>query len=42
MCSLDYESIINTDQKDKNTKYVEDACKKGDFTKSMEGPGGYS
>ena len=41
MCSLDYESILNTHQKEENKKYVEDLHKRKEFTKAMEGPGGY-
>ena len=41
MCGLDYESILNTNQKEKNKKYIEDLHKQKEFTKAMEGPGGY-
>ena len=41
MCSLDYESILNTHQKEENKKYIEDLYKQKEFTKAKEGPGGY-
>jgi hypothetical protein len=41
MCGLDYESILNTHQKEGNKKYIEDLHKQKEFTKAMEGPGGY-
>jgi hypothetical protein len=41
MCNLDYESIINPDQKEKNKKYIQDEDRQTEFTKAMEGPGGY-
>ena len=41
MCGLDCESILNTHQKEENKKYIEDLYKQKEFTKTMEGPGGY-
>jgi hypothetical protein len=41
MCVLDYESILNTHQKEENKKYIDDLHKQKEFTKAMEGPGGY-
>jgi hypothetical protein len=41
MCGLDCESILNTHQKEENKKYIEDLHKQKEFTKAMEGPGGY-
>jgi hypothetical protein len=41
MCGLDYENILNTHQKEENKKYIEDLHKQNEFTKAMEGPGGY-
>jgi hypothetical protein len=41
MCGLDYESILNTPQKEENKKYIEDLHKQKEFTRTMEGPGGY-
>jgi hypothetical protein len=41
MCGLDYESILNTHQKEENKRYIEDLHKQKGFTKAMEGPGGY-
>jgi hypothetical protein len=41
MCGLDYQSIMNTHQKEENKKYIEDLRKQKEFTKVMEGPGGY-
>ena len=41
MCGLDYESVINGHKKEENKKYIEDLHKQKEFTKAMEGPGGY-
>ena len=41
MCSLDYESTLNPEKKEKNEKYVQDEDKAKEFTKAIEGPGGY-
>ena len=41
MCGLDYETILNTHQKEKNKKYIEDLHKQKGSTKAMEGLGGY-
>ena len=42
MCGLDYESILNTHKKEENKKeYIEDLHKQKEFTKAIEGPGGY-
>ena len=41
MCGLDHESILNTHQEEQNKKYMEDLQKQKEFTKAMEGPGGY-
>jgi hypothetical protein len=39
---LDYESILNTHKKEGNKKeYIEDLYKQKEFTKAMEGLGGY-
>ena len=41
MCGLDYESILNTHKKEENKEYIEGLYKQKEFTKAMEGPGGY-
>ncbi|HZD82459.1 MAG TPA: hypothetical protein VE076_06240 [Nitrososphaeraceae archaeon] len=41
MCSLDYESIFNTQKKEENKKFIQDEFIQKEFTKAMEGPGGY-
>jgi hypothetical protein len=41
MYGLDYESILNTHKKEENKKYIEDLYIQKEFTKAMEGPGGY-
>jgi hypothetical protein len=42
MCGSDYESILNTHKKVDNKKeYIEDLDRQKEFTKAMEGPGGY-
>jgi hypothetical protein len=41
MCSLDYESITNPQKKEENKKNIQDELKQEEFTKAMEGPGGY-
>jgi hypothetical protein len=40
ICSLDYKSILNPQKKEKN-KYIPDEYRQKEFTKAMEGPGGY-
>ncbi|MFL6402914.1 MAG: hypothetical protein ACJ71M_05505 [Nitrososphaeraceae archaeon] len=40
MCSLDYESILNPQKKEENKKYLLHEHRQ-EFTKAMEGPGGY-
>jgi hypothetical protein len=40
-CSLDYESILSPEKKERNKKYTQDEYKQKEFTKAMEGPGGY-
>jgi hypothetical protein len=40
MCGLDYESILNPHKKSR-IKYIQDECRQKEFTKAMEGPGGY-
>jgi hypothetical protein len=41
MCSLDYESILNPNKKEENKKYIQYEHIQKEFTKAMEGPGGY-
>jgi hypothetical protein len=41
MCSLDYESVVNPHKKEENKKYIQDEYRQKEFTKAMEGPGGY-
>jgi len=41
MRGLDYESILNTHKKVENKEYIEDLYRQKEFTKAMEGPGGY-
>ena len=41
MCSLDYESTLNPEKKEKNEKYVQDEDKEKEFTNAIEGRGGY-
>jgi hypothetical protein len=41
MCSLDYESILNPHKKEQNKKYIQYHHIQKEFTKAMEGPGGY-
>jgi hypothetical protein len=41
MCSLDYESILNPQKKEENKKYLLHEHRQEEFTKGMEGPGGY-
>ncbi|MFL6347458.1 MAG: hypothetical protein ACJ72X_04095 [Nitrososphaeraceae archaeon] len=41
MCSLDYESILNPQKKEENKKYLLHEHRQEEFTKAMEGPGGY-
>ena len=41
MCGLDYETIMDTHQKEENKKYIEDLHKQKGFTKAMEGHGGF-
>lgn len=41
MCGLDYESILNTPQKEGNKEYIENLHKQKEFTKAMEGPSAY-
>jgi hypothetical protein len=41
MCGLDYESVANGHKKEDNKQYIEDLHKQKEFTKAMEGPGGY-
>jgi hypothetical protein len=41
MCGLDYESTLNTHKKEDNKQHIENLHKQKEFTKAMEGPGGY-
>jgi hypothetical protein len=41
MCSLDYESITNPQKEEENKKNIQYELKQEEFTKAMEGPGGY-
>jgi hypothetical protein len=41
MCGLDYESVLNIHKNEDNKQYIEDLHKQKEFTKAMEGPGGY-
>jgi hypothetical protein len=41
MCGLDYESILNPHKKEENKKNIQDELRQKEFTKAMEGPGGY-
>ena len=41
MCSLDYESITNPQKIDETKKNIQDTLNQEEFTKVMEGPGGY-
>ena len=41
MCGLDYESTLNAHKKEYNKQDIEDQFKQKEFTKAMEGPGGY-
>jgi hypothetical protein len=41
MCSLDYESILNPQKKEENKKHIPDEYRQKEFTKAMEGSGGY-
>jgi len=42
MCSLDYDSLFNTQKKEENIeKYIQHEYGQEGFTKAMEGPGGY-
>ena len=41
MCSLDYDSIFDTEKKEENKRYIQHECEQKEFTKAMEGPGGY-
>jgi hypothetical protein len=41
MCGLDYESILNPQKKEENKKFIQDELIQKEFTKAMEGPGGY-
>jgi hypothetical protein len=41
MCGLDYESMLNIHKKEENKEYIESLRKQKEFTKAMEGPGGY-
>jgi hypothetical protein len=41
MRGLDYESTLNAHKKESSKQYIEDQFKQKEFTKAMEGPGGY-
>jgi hypothetical protein len=41
MCSLDYESIFDTQKKEENKKHIQYEYGQEGFTKAMEGPSGY-
>ena len=41
MCSLDCDSIFNTQKKEENKRYIQHEYGQEGFTKAMEGPGGY-
>jgi hypothetical protein len=41
MCSLDYENMFNTQKKEEIKKFIQDELIEKEFTKAMEGPGGY-
>jgi hypothetical protein len=41
MCSLDYESISNPQKIYETKKNIQYELKQEEFTKAMEGPGGY-
>ena len=41
MCSLDYEGITNPQKEEENKKNIQYELKQEEFTKAMEGPGGY-
>jgi hypothetical protein len=41
MCSLDYDSIFNTQKKEENKRHIQHEYEQEGFTKAMDGPGGY-
>jgi hypothetical protein len=41
MCSLDYDSIFNTEKKEENKRYTRHEYEQEGSTKAMDGPGGY-